>query len=127
MNIKPNVDIQLTDLKLALGPELRVVYPPILNFAVSGELDLNGPAHPKLIQPRGVLTFENGDVNLLATQVSQFISYILVVHGKFLLVGSSSLSITHGSSVFRLVLSPSHELPKIAGEAQKRASKYCEI
>ncbi|KAM1200742.1 hypothetical protein ACFX2I_016981 [Malus domestica] len=69
VNIKPNVDIQLTDLKLALGPELRVVYPPILNFAVSGELDLNGPAHPKLIQPRGVLTFENGDVNLLATQV----------------------------------------------------------
>ncbi|KAB2629418.1 hypothetical protein D8674_034213 [Pyrus ussuriensis x Pyrus communis] len=69
VNIKPNVDIQLSDLKLALGPELRVVYPLILNFAVSGELELNGPAHPKLIQPRGVLTFENGDVNLVATQV----------------------------------------------------------
>ncbi|PQM33435.1 uncharacterized protein Pyn_40057 [Prunus yedoensis var. nudiflora] len=69
VNIKPNVDIQLSDLKLALGPELRVVYPLILNFAVSGELELNGPAHPKSIQPRGVLTFENGDVNLVATQV----------------------------------------------------------
>ncbi|XP_008378290.3 protein TIC236, chloroplastic-like isoform X1 [Malus domestica] len=69
VNIKPNIDIQLSDLKLALGPELRVVYPLILNFAVSGELELNGPAHPKLIRPRGVLTFENGDVNLVATQV----------------------------------------------------------
>ncbi|KAG9144078.1 hypothetical protein Leryth_013728 [Lithospermum erythrorhizon] len=66
---KPKLDIYLTDLKLLLGPELRIVYPLILNFAVSGELDLNGIAHPKLIRPKGILTFENGDVNLVATQV----------------------------------------------------------
>lgn len=66
---KPEVDMRLSDLKLVLGPELRIVYPLILNFAVSGELELNGPAHPKLIKPKGVLTFENGDVNLVATQV----------------------------------------------------------
>ncbi|CAK7353466.1 unnamed protein product [Dovyalis caffra] len=69
VNIKPNVDIRLSDLKLVLGPELRVVYPLILNFAVSGEIELNGLAHPKRIKPKGVLTFENGDVNLVATQV----------------------------------------------------------
>ncbi|KAJ4826152.1 hypothetical protein Tsubulata_022923 [Turnera subulata] len=68
-NIKPNVDVRLSDLKLVLGPELRIVYPLILNFAVSGELELNGLAHPKWIKPKGVLTFENGDVNLVATQV----------------------------------------------------------
>ncbi|GAB2284873.1 hypothetical protein Dimus_019325 [Dionaea muscipula] len=68
-NNKPKVDIRLADLKLVLGPELRLVYPLILNFAVSGELELNGVAHPKLIKPKGVLTFENGDVNLVATQV----------------------------------------------------------
>ncbi|GAB4854197.1 hypothetical protein Ancab_022779 [Ancistrocladus abbreviatus] len=68
-NKKPKVDIRLNDLKLVLGPELRIVYPLILNFAVSGELELNGPAQPKLIKPKGVLTFENGDVNLVATQV----------------------------------------------------------
>ncbi|GMH11870.1 hypothetical protein Nepgr_013711 [Nepenthes gracilis] len=68
-NKKPKIDIRLSDLKLVLGPELKVVYPLILNFAVSGELELNGPAHPKLIKPKGVLTFENGDVNLVATQV----------------------------------------------------------
>ncbi|XP_057478726.1 protein TIC236, chloroplastic isoform X1 [Actinidia eriantha] len=68
-NSKPKLDIRLTDLKLVLGPELRIVYPLILNFAVSGELELNGMAHPKRIKPRGILTFENGDVNLVATQV----------------------------------------------------------
>jgi septum formation inhibitor-activating ATPase MinD len=74
VNIKPNVDIRLSDLKLVLGPELRIVYPLILNFAVSGELELNGLAHPKRIEPKGILTFENGDVNLVATQVSPMFS-----------------------------------------------------
>ncbi|KAF5938919.1 hypothetical protein HYC85_023178 [Camellia sinensis] len=68
VNSKPKLDIRLTDLKLVLGPELRIVYPLILNFAVSGELELNGMAHPKWIKPKGILTFENGDVNLVATQ-----------------------------------------------------------
>ncbi|XP_075102117.1 protein TIC236, chloroplastic isoform X1 [Nicotiana tabacum] len=66
---KPKLDIRLSDLKLVLGPELRIVYPLILNFAVSGELELNGVAHPKWIKPKGILMFENGDVNLVATQV----------------------------------------------------------
>lgn len=66
---KPLVDVRLTNLKLTLGPELRIVYPLILNFAVSGELELDGMAHPKYIRPKGILTFENGDVNLVATQV----------------------------------------------------------
>ncbi|XP_010548479.1 PREDICTED: uncharacterized protein LOC104819890 isoform X2 [Tarenaya hassleriana] len=69
VKIKPNMDIRLSDLKLVLGPELRILYPLILNFAVSGELELNGMAHPKYIKPKGILTFENGDVNLVATQV----------------------------------------------------------
>lgn len=66
---RPKLDIWLRDLKFVLGPELRIVYPLILNFAVSGELELNGIAHPKWIKPKGILTFENGDVNLVATQV----------------------------------------------------------
>ncbi|KAF8400748.1 hypothetical protein HHK36_014048 [Tetracentron sinense] len=69
VNSKPKVDVQLIDLKLLLGPELRIAYPLILNFAVSGELELNGMAHPKWIKPKGILTFENGVVNLVATQV----------------------------------------------------------
>jgi len=53
-----------------LGPELRIVYPLILNFAVSGDLELSGMVHPKYVRPKGILTFENGEVNLVATQVS---------------------------------------------------------
>ncbi|KAI3848153.1 hypothetical protein MKX03_015643 [Papaver bracteatum] len=68
-NGKPRFDIRLTDLKLVLGPELRIVYPLILNFAASGEVELNGVAHPKGIKPKGILTFDNGDVNLVATQM----------------------------------------------------------
>ncbi|KAJ3694159.1 hypothetical protein LUZ60_009639 [Juncus effusus] len=63
------MDVRLADLKLTLGPELRIVYPLILNFAVSGELELDGTADPKGIKPKGVLSFENGEVNLVATQV----------------------------------------------------------
>lgn len=69
VRMKPNMDIRLSDLKLVLGPELRIVYPLILNFAISGELELDGMAHPKYLKPKGILTFENGDVNLVATQV----------------------------------------------------------
>jgi hypothetical protein len=69
-SFKPNIDARLNDLKLTLGPELRIVYPLILNFAVSGDLELSGMVHPKYIRPKGILTFENGEVNLVATQVS---------------------------------------------------------
>ncbi|ERN06068.1 uncharacterized protein LOC18434256 [Amborella trichopoda] len=65
----PIVDARLSDLKLHLGPELRIVYPLIMNFAVSGELELNGLADPRDIKPKGILTFENGEVNLFATQL----------------------------------------------------------
>ena len=71
-SFKPNIDARLNDLKLTLGPELRIVYPLILNFAVSGDLELNGMVHPKYIRPKGILTFENGEVNLVATQVSPY-------------------------------------------------------
>jgi hypothetical protein len=69
-SIQPPVAVRLRGLKLQLGPELRMVYPLILNFAVSGELELNGFADPLRVKPKGTLTFENGDVNLVATQVS---------------------------------------------------------
>jgi hypothetical protein len=69
-SFKPNIDARLNDLKLFFGPELRIVYPLILNFAVSGDLELNGMVNPKYIRPKGILKFENGEVNLVATQVS---------------------------------------------------------
>ncbi|CAA6666284.1 unnamed protein product [Spirodela intermedia] len=69
VHTNPGVDVRLTDLKLLLGPYLKIVYPLFLNFAVSGEVELNGMANPKWIRPKGTLTFENGEVDLVATQV----------------------------------------------------------
>jgi hypothetical protein len=56
-------------LRLIVGPELSAVYPFVLNFGVSGEVEINGVADPVLIRPSGVINFERGDINLVATQV----------------------------------------------------------
>ncbi|CAI5469289.1 unnamed protein product [Closterium sp. Yama58-4] len=65
----PAALVRLRGLQVALGPELRVVYPLILNLATRGDLHLNGFADPRLVRPSGTLFFENGEVNLVATQV----------------------------------------------------------
>lgn len=87
MLIKPSIETRLSDLKLVLGPELKIVYPLILKFTVSGELELNGLSHPKCITPRGILVFENGEVELLATQVlcDEFVLCLHVFFVFFLL------------------------------------------
>jgi hypothetical protein len=99
VQIKPNVEICLNDLKLVLGPELKIVYPLILNFAVSGELELNGLAHPKWIKPRGILAFENGEVDLVATQVCvtflQLCKLYPVVYSRLVLLLFCLCFLTH--------------------------------
>ncbi|CAI7743653.1 unnamed protein product [Closterium sp. NIES-54] len=65
----PAALVRLRGLQVALGPELRVVYPLILNLATRGDLHLNGFADPRLVRPSGTLFFENGEVNLVATQL----------------------------------------------------------
>lgn len=50
---------------------MKIVYPLILNLTASGELELNGEAHPLRVKPRGYLSFGSGDLNLVATQVGK--------------------------------------------------------
>ena len=61
--------LRFRGLRLIVGPELSAVYPFVLNFGVSGEVEINGVADPVLIRPSGVINFERGDINLVATQV----------------------------------------------------------
>jgi hypothetical protein len=61
--------LRFNRLRLVVGPELSAVYPFVLNFGVSGEVEVNGAADPRLIRPSGVINFERGDINLVATQV----------------------------------------------------------
>ena len=62
-------DVTLDGLKVQLGPDLRAVYPVVLNFGVSGEVELSGPA-TEAVRPKGSIRFENGDINLVATKLS---------------------------------------------------------
>ena len=39
-------NVTLRGLTICLGPDLRAVYPLVMNFGVAGELEVSGPAHP---------------------------------------------------------------------------------
>lgn len=65
----PATSLQLCGLELVLGPELRAVFPVVLNVGVSGNLLLSGnPAQPHGLVPSGVIRLEGGVLNLVATQ-----------------------------------------------------------
>lgn len=63
-------NVTLDRLALQLGPDLRAVYPLVMNFSVSGGLEASGPAHPEQLAVTGVLRLPSGDVNLVATQLA---------------------------------------------------------
>eukprot|EP00898_Chlorokybus_atmophyticus_P000645 jgi/Chlat1/1581/Chrsp123S00083 len=65
----PAVPIVLKDLRLVLGPKMRVMYPFVVNFAAEGQLQLAGALDPVNIRPSGVIRFDSGDVNLVAAQM----------------------------------------------------------
>lgn len=39
-------NVSLDGLAIRLGPDLRAMYPLVMNFGVEGELTVSGPAHP---------------------------------------------------------------------------------
>ena len=57
-------------LRIQLGPELRAVYPFVLNFGINGEVEISGPANATGLRPSGTIQFDSGDINLVATQLS---------------------------------------------------------
>lgn len=58
----------LDGLAVQFGPDLRALYPLVMNFGVSGELVASGPAHPESIEISGSLKLPSGEINLLAAQ-----------------------------------------------------------
>lgn len=58
----------LDGLAVQFGPDLRALYPLVMNFGVSGELVASGPAHPDSIEISGSLKLPSGEINLLAAQ-----------------------------------------------------------
>lgn len=43
-------NVALDRLGIALGPDLRAMYPLVMNFGVEGELEVSGPAHPDQVR-----------------------------------------------------------------------------
>lgn len=43
-------NVALDRLSIALGPDLRAMYPLVMNFGVEGELEVSGPAHPDQVR-----------------------------------------------------------------------------
>ena len=65
----PGGGVSFQGLRVRLGPELRVVYPLLLNFGIAGELEVTGSAgDAAALRPVGTIVLTNGEVNLLATQ-----------------------------------------------------------
>ena len=59
-------NIRFNNLRLKLGPNLRITSQPLANFKTSGLLILNGSLDRSL-KPRGLVRLKNGRVNLFTT------------------------------------------------------------
>lgn len=45
-------NVTLDALTICLGPDLRAMYPLVMNFSVAGEVQVSGPAHPDQVGRR---------------------------------------------------------------------------
>lgn len=65
----PLQGIQLQNLELILGSELRFQVPLMVNLAISGAVEVSGGLDPGSLVPSGTIQIDGGMVNLLATQL----------------------------------------------------------
>lgn len=56
-------NVQLAGLRLHLGPELRAMYPVVLNLGISGDLLIDGPADPDFVRLAGTIHLDSGEVH----------------------------------------------------------------
>ena len=59
--------LQLKGLQIRLGPELRAMYPVVVNMGISGDVEINGEADPQKMQIKGEVRLESGEVELFST------------------------------------------------------------
>ncbi len=51
----------LNGLKIHLGPELRAMFPVVLNMGISGDIELNGLASPESLKVAGTIHLDGGE------------------------------------------------------------------
>ena len=52
----------LDGLRIHLGPELRAVYPVVVNLGLSGDVELSGPLDPERLSVAGTINLDGGEV-----------------------------------------------------------------
>eukprot|EP00884_Botryococcus_braunii_P001433 jgi/Botrbrau1/11290/Bobra.0038s0056.1 len=62
-------NVMLKGVKIHLGPELRAIYPVVVNLGISGDVEVCGPANPNLLRLNGTINLDGGEINLVATQL----------------------------------------------------------
>lgn len=56
-------NVVLHGLKIELGPELRATYPVVMNFEISGDVVIDGPADVSRLKMVGVIRLDGGEVS----------------------------------------------------------------
>ncbi len=59
----------LNGLKIHLGPELRAMFPVVLNMGISGDVELTGAADPASLRIAGTIYLDGGEVGALPSGV----------------------------------------------------------
>ena len=55
--------VVLQGLTIQLGPDLRTTYPVVMNFNISGQVDVTGPADANRLQLQGTIKLDSGEVS----------------------------------------------------------------
>lgn len=55
--------VALQGLTIQLGPDLRTTYPVVMNFNISGQVNVTGPADPQRLQLQGTIKLDSGEVS----------------------------------------------------------------
>jgi hypothetical protein len=68
--------LSLNGLKIHLGPELRAMFPVVLNMGISGDVELTGAADPAVLRIVGTIYLDGGEVAAQQLSFSLMISKI---------------------------------------------------
>jgi hypothetical protein len=110
--------VELKGLKIHLGPELRAMFPVVLNMSISGDIELNGAADPASLKLAGIIHLDGGEVGretciiFFCFGVDSTISFwhIMCIRNLFPTQSSASgrrLAVSHFFAVLELPWSPS--------------------
>ena len=74
--------LMLKGLQIRLGPELRAMYPVVVNMGISGDIEVNGRADISLLRLKGLVYLDSGEVQTAPGQDFHLLSRAVPVETK---------------------------------------------